>query len=104
MKTAYVETRSQKSVGSSNGFGGPNTYVAVQVVPAGVERLRVLNQRAAKQRGIEIIYCGEGYSNRCTSPRSMLCQAIAKAERVANEINQAEKSKAVRNTAREFVC
>ena len=38
MTTYHLEIRSQHSVGkNANGFGGPDTYVAVQCVPAGVE-------------------------------------------------------------------
>ena len=91
MKTAYVEVRSQKSRGAGP-FGGPDTYVAVQVVPEGAAPLRYLNHVVAKKRGIEIIYCGEGYSNRCKTPRSMLNQAKAHAEEVAAEINGKETS------------
>ncbi len=103
-RTAYVEIRSQHSKKSSpNGFGGPDTYISVQVVPDGVERLKVLNKRAAKERGIELIYCGEGYSNRVATNQSMLNQARAEAERIATEIN-AEKSQAVRDSVRDYVC
>ncbi len=88
MKTAYVEERSQHSVGGVNGrFGGPDTYVAVQIVPDGVDRLVALNRKVAAHRGIEIIYCGEGYSDRQETSRSMLNQARTEANRVAAEIN-----------------
>ena len=88
MKIAYVEERSQHSRGSSGGgFGGPDTYVAVQVVPEGVERLTCLNHSVAARRGIEIVYCGEGYSRRQKTTRSMLSQARAKAQQIADEIN-----------------
>ena len=88
MKTAYVEERSQHSRGGfGGGFGGPDTYVAVQVVPEGVERLTCLNQSVAARRGIEIIYCGDGYSRRQATDRSMLNQARAEAHRIAAEIN-----------------
>lgn len=84
---AYVEIRQQHSRGgSSSRWGGPDTYVAVQVVPEGVKRLKVLNHNHAAQRGIKIIYCGEGYGNRCKTERSMLGAAIAKAERIADRI------------------
>ncbi len=88
---AYVEQRSQKSVGSNlNSFGGPDTYFAVQVVPENVERLKVLNSKFASSRGIKLIYCGEGYSKN-TGPRSMFGQAYAEACRIAKKINQKEK-------------
>lgn len=86
-RTAHVEIRSQHSVGSGSGYGGPDTYVAVQVVPDGVEPLKCLNRRVAALRGIEIIHCGEGYSSRCKTNRSMLRQAINKAEILVAEIN-----------------
>ncbi len=86
-KTAYVEVRTQPVKGRG-WASGPDTYVAVQVVPAGVEQLAYLNRSAANRRGIEIIYCGEGYSNRNKTERSMLGAALAEANRIANTINQ----------------
>ena len=84
---AYVEVRSQPSRGGrSGGYGGPDRYVAVQVVPDGVERLQVLNERAARKRGIRIIQCGEGYS-RHTGPRSSFARAKAYAESLAQRYN-----------------
>ena len=74
-----LEVRSQKSRGSSSGFGGPDTYVAVQVVPEGVEPLRALNQDVAKKRGIVIHYFGQGY-NQHSGPRSQLGRALAEAK------------------------
>lgn len=79
---AIVEIRSQRAK-----HGGPDRYVAVQVVPEGVEPLRVLNHSVAAKRGIQIIHCGEGYSLRCKTLRSMLGSAIADAQRIANNIN-----------------
>lgn len=89
-KKAYVEIRSQKSRGgSANAFGGPDTYVAVQVVPDGVERLKVLNHSIAEKRGIDIIYCGEGYSRNQQTGRSSLNQAKDRARELADAINSA---------------
>lgn len=82
---AYVEVRSQKAKGTFP-KRGPDRYVAVQSVPDGVEPLKYLNYSVATRRGIEIIYCGEGYSNR-TSNRSMYGQALEKAKKIAGEIN-----------------
>lgn len=82
---AYVEIRSQKAVGTWPKCG-PDKYIAVQVVPDNVEPLVYLNTKAAQLRGIKIIYCGEGYSNR-TSSKSMFGQAILKAKQIANKIN-----------------
>jgi len=88
MTTAYLEIRSQHSRGSSGGgFGGPDTYVAVQIVPAGVTKLTALNRQAARKRGINIIYCGEGYYRRQATERSMLGQALAKARKLVLLIN-----------------
>lgn len=83
---AYVEVRSQHAKGSGQ-FKGPDTYVAVQVVPPGVVRLKVLNHTFAKQRGIRIKYFGEGYEQH-TGPRSALGQAIAAARAYAARINK----------------
>lgn len=87
IKTAYVEVRSQHSVGSgSNTFGGPDTYVAVQIVPSGVIPLVQLQHRVAKHRGIGIKYFGQGYG-RYRGSRSMLGQAIQSANEWAEQYN-----------------
>jgi hypothetical protein len=89
MQQAFVEVRSQHSKGGNNGkFGGPDTYVAVQVVPAGVAKLSSLNRKIAAKRGIKIIYCGEGYSGHDKTERSGLGAAKAKAKRIAADINR----------------
>ena len=87
-KKAFVEVRSQKSKGTGPG-SGPDTYFAVQIVPEGVTPLVALNHKAAMRRGIEIVYCGEGYSDRQKTSRSMYNQAKAEAERIAAEVNNA---------------
>ena len=85
----HLEIRSQHSVGkNANGFGGPDTYVAVQVVPSGVRRLVSLQGPAAQRRGIKLVYFGEGYSEH-RGPRSMLGQAIAAAEQYIAEQQRA---------------
>lgn len=79
-KSYYLCIRSQHSRGSTaNRFGGPDTYVAVQIVPEGVTPLQSLQEQAAKKRGITIKYFGEGYS-KYTGPRSSLGQAIEAAK------------------------
>jgi len=83
--TAYVEVRSQHAKGSG-WQSGPDRYVAVQIVPAGVDPLTSLNSRVAECRGIEIRQFGEGYSHR-TGPRSALGMAIADAEEFATARN-----------------
>lgn len=85
MKT-YVEIRGQSPVGTFP-RQGPDRYVAVQVVPDGVEKLGALNRTVAEKRGIEIIYCGEGYSKSRKAQRSTLSVAIAIAEKIASGIN-----------------
>ena len=57
--TAHVEVRSQKAAGKWPKIG-PDKYVAVQLVPQGVEPLTQLRQDTAKKRGIEIVRFGEG--------------------------------------------
>lgn len=89
IKTAYVEVRSQHSVGGSKGFGGPDTYVAVQIVPPGVARLRALQRHVAIARGITIKYFGEGYSKNQATERSMLGRALARARGYADRYNAA---------------
>lgn len=89
MKRAYVEIRSQHSRGSSaHQFGGPDAYVAVQVVPDGAERLTCLREDMARKRGIEIRHFGQGYRQH-NGPRSMFGQALEAAEAYAAEINGA---------------
>ena len=82
--TARVEVRSQPT-GSSR-FSRPDTYVAVQLVPEGVEPLKQLRQDTAKKRGIEIVYFGEGYSQH-TGPRSALGKALAEAREYVAKVN-----------------
>jgi len=82
---AYVEIRSQSPKGSWP-KSGPDRYVAVQIVPDGVERLSCLNRAVAERRGITIEYIGEGYYNR-VGPTSSFGKAVAKAKDRANEIN-----------------
>ena len=86
-RTATVHTRSQHSNGSSaHRFGGPDTYVAVTIAPAGAEIPYCLRRDVLRKRGIEIRYCGEGYSQHSGS-RSMLGAAIARARQIAAEVN-----------------
>lgn len=85
---AFMEIRSQKSRGSSaNKFGGPDTYFCVQLVPAGAKRLKCLNRNVARKRGITLIYCGEGYSRRKQTNRSMYNKAKHKAFKIVEAIN-----------------
>ena len=84
-RTAYVEIRSQSPKGSWPAQG-PDTYVAVQIVPEGETHLSVLNRHVAANRGIEIVHCGEGYRSR-TGPTSMLGKAKKEATELAASIN-----------------
>jgi hypothetical protein len=54
-------------------------YIAVQIVPPGVEPLRILNLARAEKHGIEIVYIGEGYRER-NGRRSSYGKAIAAAK------------------------
>jgi len=49
---------------------------------AGAIRLKQLNRKIAKNRGIILVYCGEGYYNRRNTNKSMLGKALQKAERI----------------------
>ncbi len=88
--TARVEIRQQGAKGSWP-RQGPDTYVAVQIIPEGVTPLTVLNRSNATKRGIRIVYCGEGYRNRQKTDRSMLGSAIQTAKILANVINLIEE-------------
>ncbi len=83
---AFLETRQQPTKGSFP-RQGPDTYVSVQVVPHGVEPLTTLNREAAKRRGIKLLYCGEGYSTRQKTGRSMLSAALEEGQRIVDLIN-----------------
>ena len=81
-KILTIHNRSQHSRGSSaHRFGGPDTYVAVTVAPQGVQVPYTLRRDVLAMRGIELIYCGEGYSKHSGS-RSMLGQAFAHAQAI----------------------
>ena len=82
MATAYLEVRVQHAKSGR----GPDRYVAVQIVPDGVERLKVLNRKSAEKRGIEIVWFGEGYRTR-TGPTSMLGKAMKEAREYVENFN-----------------
>ena len=73
-----LEIKGQPPKHGRSGFGGPDTYVAVQEVPKGASPLKALNASVAKKRGIRIRYFGEGYSKN-RGPNSKLGRAIAEA-------------------------
>lgn len=80
---AIIETRSQRASGRWP-KQGPDHYVAVQLVPDGVEPLTSLRYDVAAKRGIEIVRCGEYYWN-STGPRSRYAAAMKRAEEIAAE-------------------
>jgi hypothetical protein len=82
-KLLAIHSRSQHSAGfGAHRFrSGPDTYVAVTIAPQGVQVPRILRRDVLRSRGIEIVYCGEGYSRNCGS-RSMLGQAYARAAEI----------------------
>lgn len=95
--TALMCERSQHSRGrSASSFGGPDTYVAVQIVPFGVEPLHLLNAKVAKARGIRIIYCGDGYRRNQATNRSMLGQAWILGRKVKQAVEQTNPPRIVR--------
>ena len=83
---AIIEKRSQKPSGKWP-KQGPDHYVAVQIVPEGVEPLTALRTDVATKRGIEIIRCGEFYGH-STGPRSKYAAAMARAEEIAADYNK----------------
>jgi hypothetical protein len=85
-RIAQVHTRSQHSKGSSRSrFGGPDTYVAVTIAPAGVAVPYTLRRDVLAKRGVEIRYFGQGY-RQYSGPRSALGQALAAAQRFAESV------------------
>lgn len=82
--TAHIVTRSQHSVGGSRGFGGPDHYVAIVLVPQGAEfdpDRTPLRPSFLAQRGIKVVYCGE-YYGRSTGPRSRYAACMRTAQEV----------------------
>lgn len=86
---AYIETRSQKAKGRWP-KQGPDTYVAVQLVPDGIEPLKYLNHKVAEVRGIKIKIFGEGYS-RNSGPKSMLGIALKEAKSFIKNLKTEEE-------------
>jgi len=91
MKRAIIETRTKKAPGTWP-KQGPDGYVAVQIVPDGVQPLTSLRGDVARKRGIEIVRCGEYYRN-STGPRSKYAAALKEAERIVQEINGTKRFK-----------
>lgn len=83
---AYLEVRSQAAKGTWP-RSGPDKYVAVQIVPEGIEKLVNLNHVVAEKRGIKIIHIGEGYWNR-RGPTSSLGKAIEEAKAIVEKHNR----------------
>ena len=77
----HVLLRQQSPKKGKSKFAGPDTYVALVRVPAGVPfnpTKTPLQVQRLRAKGIEVTYCGEGYG-RHTGPRSALGRAIARA-------------------------
>lgn len=83
---AYKYIKSKKAIGNPPRCG-PDKYVCVQVCPDDVEPLKKISSTRAAKLGIDIIYCGDGYSNRQKSPLSMLNKAKTKAQKIVDYIN-----------------
>jgi hypothetical protein len=83
---AIIEKRSQKASGKWP-KQGPDHYIAVQIVPDGVEPLTALRDDVAAKRGIELIHCGEFYGH-STGPRSRYAAAMAAAKEIAAKYNK----------------
>ena len=85
--TAEVHVRSQHAKHNRRGFHGPDTYVAVLIIPAGAVAPKILRRDLLADRGIEMRVIGEGYDKH-RSMRSSLGRAIAEAREIAAKINQ----------------
>ena len=83
---AIIEWRTQKRRGSWP-KQGPDCYCTVQVVPQGVNPLKVLRSDHAAKRGIEIIYVGEAYGQ-FRGSRSRWKIVNDEAKEIANKINK----------------
>ena len=88
---AYVKVRSSQHAkrGRRSGFTGPDTYVAVQVVPDGELALHCLDDRVARKKGILIVRFGAGCRLH-DDPRSALGLALAEARAYAADVNAGE--------------
>lgn len=96
MPQYFRVTRGQHSRGSSaNTFGGPDTYMAVVVVPDDVEfneGRTPLNKRLLESKGIRVYHCGEFYHDH-TSDRSRLYQGcLAQAEIIEDKLTQQQSA------------
>lgn len=84
--TYKIVTRSQKSRGSRVGrFGGPDQYMAVLVLPEGVEEPTALREAVLAKRGITMYRVGEFYG-RSTGPRSRYAQCAADANALIDRL------------------
>lgn len=89
---AQTHIRSQHRVGNVNGkFGGPDTYVAVTIAPDDALVPKYLNRQVLQRRGIQLIHCGEGYSQH-RGPKSMLGRALKLAETIVQEVERIRQS------------
>ncbi len=89
-KVYQLHTRSQHAKRGRSGFSGPDTYVAVTIAPADVAVPLYLNRSVLEKRGIDIVYCGEGYAKYRKTARSMLNQAIVRAEKYIEKNKEKE--------------
>lgn len=89
---AIIETRTQSTGGAARLSGKPDAYVAVQLVPEGVNPLIVLREDSARKRGIKIIRCGDYYT-KSTGPRSNYAKAMADAQRIVEKHEQKEENR-----------
>lgn len=78
MPQYQIVSKSQHAKRGRNGFGGPDHYMAVLVVPQGATVPHVLRADVLRARGIEIHYVGEFYG-RSTGPRSLGRQCLNRA-------------------------
>jgi len=83
--TAYLEVRSIPA--GSGRFTRPDRRISVQIVPDGVEPLKVLRHDSAKKRGIHLWHIGDGYSQH-TGPSSRFGIAKARANIIVDAINE----------------
>lgn len=75
-----IHTRKQHAKKGKSGWAGPDTYVAVTVMPEGVSLPSyALRRKSIENLGGRLIFIGEGYSGHF-GPKSALGRAIAKAE------------------------
>lgn len=93
---AHVVTRSQHAKVGRSGFGGPDQYMAVVVVPEGADfdsQRTPLREAVLLRKGIRIFYCGQFYRAHVGGRKgSAYANCLAQARKLVDELAAEEVS------------